>query len=76
MRQVRWLKLLRQYKFTIHYTPVKNNGRVDALSRRPDYIIIKKKSFAILIEKKNGTLTNVITQLNIIISMDDGKTIQ
>ena len=33
-RQVRWSELLGQYKFKIHYTPGKENGRADALSRR------------------------------------------
>ena len=37
-RQVRWSELLGQYKFEIKYTPGKDNGRADALSRRPDYI--------------------------------------
>ena len=32
-RQVRWSELLGQYKFEIKYTPGKDNGRADALSR-------------------------------------------
>ena len=35
-RQVRWAEMLGQYKFRIVYTPGKDNGRADALSRRPD----------------------------------------
>ena len=35
-RQVRWAELLGQYKFKIIYTPGKDNGRADALSRRKD----------------------------------------
>jgi hypothetical protein len=35
-RQVRWAELLGQYKFKIVYTPGKDNGRADALSRRQD----------------------------------------
>jgi len=35
-RQTRWSELLGQYKFKISYTPGKENGRADALSRRPD----------------------------------------
>ena len=42
MKQVRWLKLLGQYKFTIYYTLKKDNGRVDALSKRLDYMTIEK----------------------------------
>ena len=37
-RQVRWSELLRQYKFKIQYTLGKDNRRVDALSRRSNYI--------------------------------------
>ena len=37
-RQVRWSELLGQYKFKIQYTPGKENGRADALSRRSDYM--------------------------------------
>lgn len=37
-RQVRWSELLGQYKFRIAYTPGKDNGRADALSRRHDII--------------------------------------
>ena len=49
---------------------------MDTLNKKPDYIIIKKESFAVLAEKKDGTLTNTTTQLNAIISMDNGKTIK
>lgn len=37
-RQARWSELLGQYKFEIRYTPGKDNGRADALSRRSDYM--------------------------------------
>ena len=42
-RQIRWAKELKQYKFKIHYTFKKKNNRADALNKRCDYIIIKKK---------------------------------
>ena len=35
-KQVRWSEMLGQYKFKIIYTPGKDNGRADALSRRYD----------------------------------------
>ena len=41
-RQVRWLKLLEQYKFKIQYTSRKKNGRANALSRRIDHMNSKK----------------------------------
>jgi transposase InsO family protein len=37
-RQARWSELLGEYKFEITYTPGKENGRADALSRRSDYM--------------------------------------
>ena len=58
MRQVRWSELLKQYKFTIYYTPGKNNGRADTLNKKPDYIITKKESFALFTEEKNKIFTN------------------
>ena len=59
-RQVRWLELLGQYKFKILYTPVKDNGRADALSRRTDHMeskdIIEKP---ILKQEKDGSLVPI-----------------
>ena len=34
MRQRRWMELLEDYDFTLHYHPSKENGVVDALDRR------------------------------------------
>ena len=56
-RQVRWAELLGQYKFRIHYTPGKENGRADALSRRSDYINTKDSNErAILRQESDGSL--------------------
>jgi hypothetical protein len=55
-RQVRWSETLGQYKFRIVYTPGKDNGRADALSRRHD--IIGKKTevhMAILQTNEDGS---------------------
>ena len=41
-RQVRWSKLLEQYKFTIKYIPRKENDRANALSRRNDHMSSKE----------------------------------
>ena len=41
-RQVKWSKLLRQYKFKIQYISKKKNERANALSRRIDYMNSKK----------------------------------
>ena len=41
-RQIRWSELLNQYKLKIIYTSEKKNNRVDALSRRNDYMRSKK----------------------------------
>ena len=57
-RQVRWSELLEQYKFKILYTPKKENGRADALSRRNDHM--KSKEIfkeSILKVNKNGSLS-------------------
>ena len=41
-RQVRWLKLLEQYKFKIQYISRKENDRANALSRRTNYMKLKE----------------------------------
>jgi hypothetical protein len=56
-RQVRWSELLGQYKFKILYTPGKDNGRADALSRRSDLAGTKTiNEHAILGINQDGTL--------------------
>ena len=41
-RQIRWSKLLKQYKFKIQYISRKKNERANVLSRRNDYMNSKK----------------------------------
>jgi len=76
-RQVRWSQELGQHKFKIVYTPGKDNGRADALSRRHD--VMGKKTnveMAILKENKDGSLSpsnesnDVAVQLNNVNRMD------
>lgn len=56
-RQVRWSETLGQYKFKILYTPGKDNGRADALSRRHDPAGSKTiNESAILGVNKDGSL--------------------
>jgi transposase InsO family protein len=56
-RQVRWSELLGQYQFKIVYTPGKDNGRADALSRRHDVVGKKTDVFMPLLqENQDGTL--------------------
>jgi hypothetical protein len=56
-RQVRWSEMLGQYKFKILYTPGKENGRADALSRRHDLVGEKTiNKFAILGKNTDGSL--------------------
>lgn len=67
-RQVRWAEELGQYKFRIHYTPGKENGRADALSRRPDYMqgheqtqatILRQEADGTLVPNQQFNMTNV-----------------
>jgi transposase InsO family protein len=56
-RQVRWSELLGRYKFKIVYTPGKDNGRADALSRRTDIAGTKTKhDSSILRIQEDGSL--------------------
>ena len=64
-RQVRWSELLGQYKFKIQYTPGKENGRADALSRRSDLMQDKKiTNHSILKINQDGTLSANVKELN------------
>lgn len=64
-RQARWSEMLGQYKFTILYTPGRENARADALSRRPDYLEGKEPiSHAILKQNKDGTLSSNPQEFN------------
>ena len=59
-RQVRWSELLGQYKFKIQYTPGKDNGRADALSRRSDHMQMKDITTQPILKQENdGSLVPV-----------------
>ena len=62
-RQVRWAELLGQHKFKILYTPGKDNGRADALSRRKDHMDKDECEGTILQQDLDGNLVPR-TQLN------------
>lgn len=68
-RQVRWAELLGQHKFTIIYTPGRENGRADALSRRADYMeegdVVTHN---ILVRNKDGSLSSNNKELYAIIA--------
>jgi transposase InsO family protein len=51
------MELLSQFKFTIIYTPGKDNGRADALSRQPEYQGESRPTkLALLSQNEDGTL--------------------
>ena len=57
-RQMRWSKLLDQYKFTIQYISRKNNDKANTLSRRNDHMKDKKVfNHNILKVNKNESLS-------------------
>ncbi|GKV53537.1 hypothetical protein SLEP1_g60058 [Rubroshorea leprosula] len=69
-RQSRWSELLGEYQFEIKYTPGKENGRADALSRRVDYMDEKsheKKS--ILIVNQDGSLSGNFQEFNHVLAI-------
>ncbi len=80
-RQVRWSELLRQYKFKILYTPGKDNGRVDALSRRTDHMeskditekpILKQERDGSLVLVQSLAATTRITVQDIALTLKEG----
>ena len=75
-RQTRWSELLGQYKFTIKYTPGKDNARADALSRRSDYMEgHQPTSHSILKVNADGTLSANPQEFNTILRIltDDSE---
>ena len=76
-RQVKWSKLLGQYKFTIQYTSGKDNGRADALSRRSDHMKNKAEfNHNIFKINKDGSLSTNTKKLSAAIKIlrNDKKT--
>ncbi|CAA9317827.1 hypothetical protein AVDCRST_MAG94-1309 [uncultured Leptolyngbya sp.] len=74
-RQVRWAETLGEYKFKILYTPGKENGRADALSRRKDHMEKEEQYDSILRQDKDGHLTSK-PQLNATNEQDTDKIIR
>jgi transposase InsO family protein len=69
-RQVRWSEMLGQYKFKIVYTPGKDNGRADALSRRHDIAGTKEIiDTAILKVNDDGSLGPAKTLNNLMMTI-------
>ena len=62
-RQVRWSETLASYSFQITHVRGTENGRADALSRRPDYEVGTKPSPGSLLKAENGYLTYSQPQL-------------
>ena len=66
--QVKWLKLLGQYKLTIQYISNKNNDRADALNKQSDHMEIKTEfSHNIFKMNKNESLSANTKKLSAII---------
>ena len=78
-RQVRWSEMLGQYKFKIVYTPGKDNGRADALSRRSDIAGTKKiTESTILRDYEDGSLgpARTVNSLTLKIGVDVPEDLQ
>ena len=65
-RQVRWVKIFEKYKFIIYYILEKNNGRINALSRRLNLIKKKQKTYSLLKLHFDNRIIKKICQLNTI----------
>jgi hypothetical protein len=63
-RQVRWAELLGQHKFKIVYTPGKDNGRADALSRRTDIAGTKKITASTVLQINEDRSLGPIQRIN------------
>jgi RNase H-like domain found in reverse transcriptase len=56
-RQVRWSETLASYDFRINHVKGTENGRADALSRRPDYMTGTSLTPSSILQWKGKTLT-------------------
>ncbi len=73
---MRWFEKLEQYKFKILYTLRKENGKVDAFSRRKDHIKTKKSfNHSILKVNNNESLSINKHKINAILRIlkDESK---
>jgi hypothetical protein len=74
-QQVCWSKLLGQYKFTIKYTPGKENGRANTLSRQSNYMAenepVRRNILAI---NKDGSLSTNYQEFNATLCILDDNT--
>ena len=58
-RQIRWFKLLKQYKITIKQIAKKNNGRINILNKYVDYINRKLRKQMVLKINNNKLLFSI-----------------
>jgi len=65
-RHIRWSEELGQYKFKIVYTPGKENGRADALSRRSDLVGTKETIQAAILKQNNDGSLGPAQEINIL----------
>ena len=73
-RQVRWAEFLAEFDFTIQYRKGSENGRADALSRRPDHYEEIQNTGAILKTNPDGTLTTQVKELGVVLTVrEDSK---
>ena len=70
-KQVKWSKILKQYKFKIEYNLGKNNGKVNILNKKNDYIETKDtfSQNILKINKDGSLLINNTHEVNVIIKI-------
>jgi transposase InsO family protein len=68
-RQVRWSQELGEHKFRIVYTPGKDNGRADALSRRYDIAGTKHKDEGTLFKQNQDGSLELAIEINNVLTI-------
>jgi RNase H-like domain found in reverse transcriptase/Reverse transcriptase (RNA-dependent DNA polymerase)/Integrase zinc binding domain/Chromo (CHRromatin Organisation MOdifier) domain/Retroviral aspartyl protease len=69
-RQVRWSETLASYDFKINHVRGTENGRADALSRRPDYMTGTSLTPSSILKKDGNALVYRKPQTNVLALMD------
>ena len=71
--QTRWAETLARYNYTISYVKGTENGRADALSRKPEYLENKRHVSHAIFRKEKSGLVNNTPQLALVMRVEPSE---